>query len=824
MKTRLVVLLLLSMSFSAITILPETASATTLYVGGAGPGNYTTIQGAIDAASPGDTVFVFSGTYYENVVVNKTITLMGEDRDSTIVNASGSGDVIRVTADWTNITGLTVTESGVAPFMGEAGIELHAVDNCSVIDINASGNANGIQLYYSDDNTVSDSLVLQNHMGIYLYNSDGNSIAGNSARYSNHSGISVVLSHNNTIVDNLAAGNHWGISASGPSNVLLNNTLSLNQGGISVGRGDMVVAFNNLVSNNISGIRVLSASNTELLGNSISNSKYGIELDSTTGVHIANNTMVNTGITIWGNLEEWSSHEIETSNTVNGKPVRYLKNEVGDSVPAGAGQVILANCTGVTVENQSIHNATIGVQLGYSSDTSIMGNTLTGNRLYGARLWYSHNNTFRSNDVSMNNHGTYTYRSPDNSIVNNTFLSNSHTALEIDDSIGNEIVGNSIQSNGNEGISLYFDSDRSIVESNEILSNGDYGIAIYESDWVTVRDNTVSGNVGFGIWNRLSNSNSIYNNRLIGNGAQAYDDGAMNLWDNGYPSGGNYWSDYAGADKYHGSNQLQPGSDGIGDLPYVIDADTRDRYPLMNPFSPSPPSAPMELAATVSRYEVTLTWSPPAFDGGSPILSYSLFRGNASGGEALLAEVGNVTSYDDRAVTNGRTYYYRVTAMNVMGEGPMSDEVEATLINEPPVCEIVYPPHGELVYRTVVIRVEAYDHDGSVLAVEIRIGNGSWIELEHPWEYDWDTSGHPDGYVTIYARAFDGVNYSEVVNATPYIQKAGWGDPHLPLFPCTLLAVAFGAMFVYVMWEIIRRKKREDDEDNDETLVESQNR
>ncbi|MEE9340745.1 MAG: hypothetical protein V3V21_03685, partial [Thermoplasmata archaeon] len=67
MKTRLVVLLLLSMSISAITILPATASATTLYVGGAGPGNYTTIQGAIDNATPGDSVYVYGGTYYEHL-------------------------------------------------------------------------------------------------------------------------------------------------------------------------------------------------------------------------------------------------------------------------------------------------------------------------------------------------------------------------------------------------------------------------------------------------------------------------------------------------------------------------------------------------------------------------------------------------------------------------------------------------------------------------------------------------------------------------------------------------------------------------------------
>ena len=67
-----------------------------LYVGGSGPGNYTSIQDAIGDAIGGDTVFVFdeSSPYYENVVVNRQISLIGEDRDTTIIDAEHDGDVI----------------------------------------------------------------------------------------------------------------------------------------------------------------------------------------------------------------------------------------------------------------------------------------------------------------------------------------------------------------------------------------------------------------------------------------------------------------------------------------------------------------------------------------------------------------------------------------------------------------------------------------------------------------------------------------------------------------------------------------------------------
>ena len=72
------VLLFTGLLSLTLSFLPEPAGATTLYVGGGGPGNYTTVQEAIDAANDGDTVYVFGGTYYENVIVNKRLSLIGE--------------------------------------------------------------------------------------------------------------------------------------------------------------------------------------------------------------------------------------------------------------------------------------------------------------------------------------------------------------------------------------------------------------------------------------------------------------------------------------------------------------------------------------------------------------------------------------------------------------------------------------------------------------------------------------------------------------------------------------------------------------------------
>src|SRR5205807_1058163 len=98
----------------------------------------------------------------------------------------------------------------------------------------------------------------------------------------------------------------------------------------------------------------------------------------------------------------------------------------------------------------------------------------------------------------------------------------------------------------------------------------------------------------------------------------------------------------------------------------------------------SPPSAPQNLAATGGNAQVTLTWQAPASDGGSPVTNYKIYRGVASGSETLLTTVGAVTSYTDTAVTNGVTYYYQVSALNSVGEGPRSNEASATPNAPPP--------------------------------------------------------------------------------------------------------------------------------------------
>jgi fibronectin type 3 domain-containing protein len=100
------------------------------------------------------------------------------------------------------------------------------------------------------------------------------------------------------------------------------------------------------------------------------------------------------------------------------------------------------------------------------------------------------------------------------------------------------------------------------------------------------------------------------------------------------------------------------------------------------PPAPAQPPAAPSLTATADS-AVHLTWSAPA-DGGAPITAYNLYRGTAAGGETLLKSLANVTSYDDAAVGAGGRYYYRVAAVNSVGEGTQSNEVSATVAAQKP--------------------------------------------------------------------------------------------------------------------------------------------
>ena len=146
--------------------------------------------------------------------------------------------------------------------------------------------------------------------------------------------------------------------------------------------------------------------------------------------------------------------------------------------------------------------------------------------------------------------------------------------------------GYTLQGTGSEdGIIISGRSNVTIKNTN--IKGFDLGIWFYSSsNNNTVSENNITNN-GYGIGFSSSSNNSIYHNNFVNNTDQVYTYNSTNVWDNDYPSGGNYWSDYFDVDLKSGPNQDELGSDGICDTPYVISEYDRDRYPALKPWGPT---------------------------------------------------------------------------------------------------------------------------------------------------------------------------------------------------------------------------------------------
>jgi len=335
--------------------------------------------------------------------------------------------------------------------------------------------------------------------------------------------------------------------------------------------------------------------NNSIFGNNITNCYGGIHLVFSGNNTLSSNSMANNDLNfgvLGQNLSDFVNH-VDIANIVEGKPIYYWINKRNMIVPVDAGYVALINCTHVTVQNLNLTKNSQGVLLAYTTNSTITNNNMTNN-YDGIRLCASLNNSISGNNITTNNeNGIYLQESSNNGIYRNKITNNIGSGIWLDVSSFNNISGNNVTNNWGEGFLLYYYSLNNSISENNIANNGGVGI-------------------GFGPY---CSNNSICHNNFKDNGQQVYIypyDPArarpMNVWDDGYPSGGNYWSDYSGVDLKWGSDQSRSGSDGIGDTAYVIDGNNRDRYPLMKPWAPSLPKGPCDLNGDgkVDIYDVVL--------------------------------------------------------------------------------------------------------------------------------------------------------------------------------------------------------------------------
>ena len=257
MKKRLIIFLISIMILtslnSVLTVQTLKISRNILYVGGGGPGNYTTIQSAIDVANQGDMIFVYNGIYIENVVIYKNnIDLIGEDKNSTIIDGGGNGDVVYISSNQVTFCGFTIQNSGSICYNG--GIHINS-DYNNVSGNIVSNNAEiGLWINNCEYNFVSDNIIDTNGLdGLWIDSANNNIVTNNFITSNIDNGMIIKSSSHNTISENTISFNdNNGMSIFYPSNnnnIIKNIIRSNNDDGLYINASNNNIYHNSFIHN-----------------------------------------------------------------------------------------------------------------------------------------------------------------------------------------------------------------------------------------------------------------------------------------------------------------------------------------------------------------------------------------------------------------------------------------------------------------------------------------------------------------------------------------------------------------------------------------------
>jgi thermitase len=604
------------------------------------PKDYKSIQKAVDTAHPGDTVRVASGVYYEHVTISKSLTLIGEERSSCIIDGSGYGTVIQVLAPYVNVYGFTVRN-------GDFGIYLSSSSwNNTIANNIISKNSEGLVLMYSSHNTLRNNNMTDNKLNFNLVGDSpsdfandidaSNTVNGKPVYYwvkqynrmipldagyaavidstnitvkdltlkNNGQGVLFAYTQNCVIEHVNASSNRWGILLIGSNgDNIFDNNLKNNEYNIDLWNCRNTFLIRNSVSEGTDGIYLWRSDKNTITNNTVTdNTRFGVLVELSTANTLSNNIVSNNtkgAILAWSSFNTMRKNDInsnthnfgvygsnlwdfiqniEISNTINGLPIYYLVNR-----------------TGLTI------NSTMFPNIGYlgliNSTNIIVEDAILTNNEQGILLAYTNDSTIEKTNASNNAIGIYIYASKDNKIIGNKLAGNENNGVSLHFSTNNTVGGNVITDNQEIGINIEA-STGNTLSKNTVSSNMLSGVRLRHSSGNQIVQNALSSNRRFGVEiDDFSNNNTIIQNDIVKNlqgigldksiGNSIYHN---NFIDNTYQAVGidfwmleNLWDNKREEGNYwsdYAGKDLN--GDGIGDteIPHL----GVDYYPLMNPY------------------------------------------------------------------------------------------------------------------------------------------------------------------------------------------------------------------------------------------------
>ncbi len=278
-----------------------------------GGAHFTTIQEAIDAANPGDTIYVYSGTYFEHLTIDKSLTLIGENKETTIIDGEGYGKVIYVSGDDVGISGFTIQN-------GEYGIYCDESDSAYIHHNILRDYTYGIYNHQTIDGWITHNKITSGKYGIVTYEAYNDAIRYNTISYNTVYGAKDYNSQlKNCFNWNSFHHNHiaYYYDPDTPLSVLEfdGNTLEDNYIAIMVENASTISITNNTMLRNEYGIYLINAS-PNISDNTISTSNYGIYAEHSSPM-ISNNE-----------FDDISSYAIHAEN---GDSLEIMDNSLTDT-------------------------------------------------------------------------------------------------------------------------------------------------------------------------------------------------------------------------------------------------------------------------------------------------------------------------------------------------------------------------------------------------------------------------------------------------------------------------------------------------------------